>query len=99
MKNSAIASQDDTPPLRPGWQRDFLLKVDGWAKDQDANTAFALSVEPLPFHGMSAYPYPPSEHFPDDAQHRRYREEYNTRPALRLVRPLQETAQQAGASQ
>jgi tetratricopeptide (TPR) repeat protein len=75
-------------PLPAGWKRDFLLFVDGWAKDADANTAFGQTVEPLPFHAMSRYPYPPGEHFPDDPAHRRYREEYNTRPALRLIRPL-----------
>ena len=79
------------PPLAAGWKRDFLLKVDGWAKDRDPNTAFSTSVEPLPFHAMSRYPYPPGEHFPDDAGHRQYRQEYNTRPALRLIRPLSGT--------
>jgi hypothetical protein len=78
------------PALKPGWKRDFLLLVDGWAKDGDYNTAFSQSVEPLPFHAMSSYPYPGAEHFPDDAEHRVYRELYNTRPALRLVRPLVE---------
>jgi tetratricopeptide (TPR) repeat protein len=77
-------------PLKPGWKRDFLLLVDGWAKDGDYNTAFSQTVEPLPFHAMSSYPYPAAEHFPDDASHRAYRELYNTRPALRLVRPLTE---------
>jgi tetratricopeptide (TPR) repeat protein len=76
------------PTLKPGWTRDYLLKVDGWAKDRDPNTAFSATVEPLPFHGMSVYPYPKSEHFPDDAAHAKYRREYNTRPALRLLRPL-----------
>ncbi len=76
------------PSLRPGWKRDFLLLVDGWAKDADANTAFSQSVEPLPFHGMRSYPYPPAEHFPDDALQRDDALRYNTRPALRLVRPL-----------
>ena len=76
------------PPLPSGWTRDFLLKVDGWAKDRDPNTAFSQSVEPLPFHNMSRYPYPESEHFPTDETHQEYRREYNTRPALRLVRPL-----------
>jgi len=75
-------------PLPPGWTRDFLLKVDGWAKDRDPNTAFSQTVEPLPFHGMSRYPYPATEHFPQDEIHQRYRRDYNTRPALRLVRPL-----------
>lgn len=74
------------PALPAGWRRDFLLWVDGWAKDADANTAFSQTVEPLPFHGMSVYPYPAGEHFPDDAMHEKYRREYLTRPALRMVR-------------
>ncbi|HEV7517176.1 MAG TPA: hypothetical protein VGR07_12815, partial [Thermoanaerobaculia bacterium] len=76
------------PPLPTGWQRDFLLLVDGWAKDADANTAFGQSVEPLPFHAMSRYPYPKAEHFPDDPEHQEYRRTYNTRPALGLLPPL-----------
>ncbi|HWM94900.1 MAG TPA: FG-GAP-like repeat-containing protein [Thermoanaerobaculia bacterium] len=76
------------PALPAGWRRDFLLLVDGWAKDGDANTAFSQTVEPLPFHGMSRYPYPEGESFPDGGLHRLYREHYNTRPALRLLRPL-----------
>jgi len=74
------------PALAAGYKRDFLLKVDGWAKDRDPNTAYSQSVEPLPFHGMSQYPYPAAEHFPANGD---WRKEYNTRPALRLVRPLQ----------
>jgi cytochrome c-type biogenesis protein CcmH/NrfG len=76
------------PPVKAGWARDFILKVDGWAKDRDANTAFSQSVEPLPFHAMSQYPYAAAERFPSDAAHEAYRKEYNTRPALRLIRPL-----------
>jgi len=76
------------PALPAGWKRDFLLKVDGWAKDADANTAFSQSVLPLPFHGMSSYPYPAGQHYPDDQEHADYIREYLTRPALRLIRPL-----------
>jgi hypothetical protein len=64
------------------------LKVDGWAKDRDPNTAFSSSVEPLPFHSMSRYPYPANEHFPNDPLHQKYQGVYNTRPALRLLRRL-----------
>jgi tetratricopeptide (TPR) repeat protein len=78
------------PPLAPAWRRDFLLKVDGWAKDRDANTAYSQNVTPLPFHGMSSYPYPAGESFPDSPGHRRWQKTYNTRPALRLLRSLNE---------
>jgi hypothetical protein len=67
-----------------GWTRDFLLKVDGWAKDRDPNTAFSSSVLPLPFHAMSRYPYPAAEHYPRDAAHDDYQRSYNTRPAREL---------------
>jgi hypothetical protein len=73
----------EPPPA--GWTRDFLLKVDGWAKDRDANTAFGNSVLPLPFHAMSQYPYPADEHFPYSDQ---LIEKYYSRPALRLIRSL-----------
>ncbi|HJZ96779.1 MAG TPA: FG-GAP-like repeat-containing protein, partial [Candidatus Solibacter sp.] len=76
------------PPLPTDWKRDFLLLVDGWAKDADANTAYSQSVLPLPFHGMTSYPYPAGQHFPDDAMHQEYQREYNTRPALKLMRGL-----------
>ncbi len=76
------------PALPKGWSRDYLLLVDGWAKDADPNTAFSQSVMPLPFHAMSAYPYKSDEHFPSDAEHRQYVRDYLTRPALRLIRPL-----------
>ena len=55
------------PAVARGMRRDFLLKVDGWAKDRDANTAFSQSTEPLPFHGMSSYPYAAGEHVSGDA--------------------------------
>ena len=79
------------PSLPKGWRRDYLLKVDGWAKDRDANTAYSQTVEPLPFQGMSAYPYPVGEQYPDTPELRQYREQYNTRPALRLLRALHES--------
>jgi tetratricopeptide (TPR) repeat protein len=81
------------PPVPQGWRRDFLLHVDGWAKDGDLNTAYSQTVEPLPFHGMSSYPYPAGERFPETEAHRRWMNEYNTRPALRLIRPLARLAQ------
>ncbi len=71
------------PPLRPGWTRDFLLYTDAWLKDSDRNTAAGNTVAPLPFHGMSRYPYGADEAYPKDAAHRRYVETYNTRQVQR----------------
>ncbi|HEX7360995.1 MAG TPA: FG-GAP-like repeat-containing protein [Bryobacteraceae bacterium] len=76
------------PKLPAGWSRDFMLLVDGWAKDADPNTAFSQSVMPLPFHAMSSYPYPKGEHYPNDPEHEKYVGDYLTRPALRLIQPL-----------
>jgi hypothetical protein len=75
-------------PIKPGWKRDFLLFVDGWAKDRDPNTASSQTTEPLPFHRMSRFPYPATERYPDTPDHNAYRANYNTRPALQLIRPL-----------
>jgi tetratricopeptide (TPR) repeat protein len=80
-------------PPPPGAERHYILVVDGWAKDRDANTAYSQNVEPLPFHGMSGYPYPASERFPRTPRHNEWRREYNTRPALRLLRPLRQQAE------
>lgn len=49
------------PQLEPGLRRDFVFHVTGWAKDNEPATAASRSVEPLPFRGMSSYPYPPNE--------------------------------------
>jgi hypothetical protein len=65
--------------LPPGWKRDFLLYTDGWIKDSDLNTAFGTTVDPLPFHGVQAYPYKRGDAYPTDAQHQRFLHEYNTR--------------------
>ena len=78
----------ELPPLEEGWARDWLVFLDGWAKDRDPNTVQALEVEPLPFHGMSGYPYRADEGFPDDEEHRAWRAEWNTREARSWIPPL-----------
>jgi hypothetical protein len=66
-------------PVPEGYRRTFVLKTDSYCKDMDLYTAFPTTVEPLPFHGMSGYPYGPDERYPETAKTRQYREEYNTR--------------------
>ena len=67
------------PPLKEGWQRDFILYSDGWDKDGDINTLSSQTVGPLPFHDMSVYPYPDAEKYPETPKYLRYQLEYNTR--------------------
>ena len=67
------------PEVPEGWKRDFLIHSVGWVKDGDLNTAHGQEVGPLPFHGMSAYPYGPEESYPTDEEHLKYLKEYNTR--------------------
>ncbi len=64
------------PELPAGWTRDFLVYSVGWVKDGDLNTAHGQTVKPLPFHGMSSYPYGEDESYPSDKEHRDYLEKY-----------------------
>ena len=67
------------PALEVGWHRTFLVYADGFEKAMETYTPFPTAVEPLPFHAMSKFPYPASEHYPDDPEHVRYQLEFNTR--------------------
>ncbi len=67
------------PQLPQGWQRTFLLYADGFGKDMDPHSAAPEFVTPLPFHGMTRYPYGKAESYPDTPGHRRYLRQYNTR--------------------
>jgi len=68
------------PPLPAGWERDYLLVLDGWDKDADKNTVAGQTVEPLPFHGQDDASYGQAPATPETAARRRFRERYLTRP-------------------
>ena len=70
---------DSLPPPAQGMERSFLLYADGFGKDMDFHSAHSLTVEPLPFHGMSSYPYPKTERYPQTAENIEYLQQYNTR--------------------
>ncbi|UCE60349.1 MAG: CRTAC1 family protein, partial [Phycisphaerales bacterium] len=73
------------PEVPAGWTRDFIFYANGWVKDGDLNTKFSETVGPLPFHGMSGYPYRDSEAYPDTPELRQYIREYQTRPTRPTV--------------
>jgi hypothetical protein len=67
------------PPLPAGRVRTYFLRFVGWCKGQELYTGHGFTVEPLPFLGMTNYPYVEGESYPDTPELRRYREEWNTR--------------------
>jgi hypothetical protein len=67
------------PVLPAGWKRDYFFYANGFVKDMDFYEASPFTVAQMPFHGMSAYPYPASEHYPDDAKSLDYRLNWDDR--------------------
>jgi tetratricopeptide (TPR) repeat protein len=68
------------PELPAGWERDYVIVLDGWEKDADKNTVAGQTVEPLPFHGQDDARYGSPQPIPDAEGQRRFRERYLTRP-------------------
>jgi hypothetical protein len=79
------------PKLREGWTRTFLLYAFGYSKEMDPNSASPNRVEPLPFRGMSGYPYPDSERYPLTPERQKYLETYNTRVVTSTLPPIEAT--------
>jgi hypothetical protein len=65
----------------PGMERDYFFFVACWFKDPPGGWGygFSFTVNPLPFMGMSGFPYTTAESYPYDAAHLAYLKEYNTR--------------------
>ncbi|MGA7830394.1 MAG: FG-GAP-like repeat-containing protein [Terracidiphilus sp.] len=77
-----IAAEFDAarlPELPVHWKRDYFFYANGFVKDMDWWDASPFTVAQLPFHAMSAYPYPESEKFPQDAHSLDYQLNWNTR--------------------
>jgi hypothetical protein len=67
------------PPLPDGWRRSYVLRTWGYCKDAAPFTATGGTVEPLPFWGMTTFPYGAGEHYPRTPLHEEYQRTYNTR--------------------
>lgn len=87
------------PELARGWRRDYLLHLDGFVKDGDKYTAHAGRLEPIPYAGLSTYPYDPDDGaraiFASPA-YRDYVTRYQTRAPLRFTGPALAPASAAG---
>lgn len=68
----------DLPPAPSGMKRSYFLFVSCWFKVKGL-PYLSFTVEPLPFHEMSCFPYPPTESYPYDEAHMNYLRTYNTR--------------------
>jgi len=77
------------PPLPPGFRRTFLLYADGFSKEMDVNSATPEAMGPLPFHGMSRYPYEAPEAYPLSAERLAVMERYQTRIVRSRAEPLE----------
>ena len=67
------------PALPRGWVRDYFFYANGFVKDMDFYETSPFTVDAMPFHAMSGYPYQGKEHYPDDAEHIAYQLEWNDR--------------------
>jgi len=67
------------PALPAGHARSFVLISHAYCKDMDLYTAEPDTVGPLPFRGMSRYPYPADEHYPTGKTFEDYQDLFNTR--------------------
>ena len=78
---SLLFPADNLTPPTEGMERNYFLFVADWFKDAPDNWGygFNFAVDPLPFEGMSGFPYPPTESYPYDAAHLEYIKDWNTR--------------------
>ena len=67
------------PPLAPGWKRDYFFYANGFVKDMDFYEGSPFTVADMPFHGMSTYPYPKNEHYPETGNTLDYQLGWNDR--------------------
>lgn len=74
-----VLSFKELPPPPAGRSYTFLLYADGYSKEMDINSGSPYSVFPLPFKGMTKYPYGANERFPMTEEKLRIYDEYNTR--------------------
>ncbi len=74
-----VLSFDALPELPANRKYTFLLYADGYSKEMDINSGSPDAVFPLPFKGMTKYPYGTDEKYPMTEEKQRIYDEYTTR--------------------
>jgi tetratricopeptide (TPR) repeat protein len=74
-----VLSFDALPEPPAGKKYTFLLYADGYSKEMDINSGSPDAVFPMPFKGMTKYPYGADERFPMNEEKRGIYDEYTTR--------------------
>jgi hypothetical protein len=67
------------PPPPPGRRHTFLFYANGWLKDFDMNGGSSEAAGPLPFDGMSTYPYRAPETYPRTPEGEAFLRDFMTR--------------------
>lgn len=65
-------------PVPNGMVRDYFIVASCWFKGQGLPYV-PFTVNSLPFHNMTGYPYPSTEKYPIDPSYNSYLSQYNTR--------------------
>ena len=74
-----VLSFKEMEPPAPGKTYTFLLYANGYSKEMDINSGSPDAVYPLPFKGMTKYPYGAEERYPMTEEKQRIYDEYLTR--------------------
>jgi len=71
----------DAPPQPPHCSRRVFLQADvPYTLKYHPFGVLTDTIEPLPYHGMTTYPYPPAQwRYRGDANYERYLMQWNTR--------------------
>jgi tetratricopeptide (TPR) repeat protein len=76
------------PKLEKGKKRTFLLYASGYSKEMDINSGSPDAIFPLPFEGMSKYPYGADEKYPMTEEKRQIYDKYLTRRVFSNLPPI-----------
>jgi hypothetical protein len=75
---NVLFNADDFDPIPDGMERDYFVIVSCWFKVPGL-PYLPFTVDPLPFHDMSAFPYSETESYPNTEEYLSYLNFYNNR--------------------